>query len=193
MVDWEENFAKGNRRKFVETSLILKILKSYFSDLKYKSVLECGFGANDFLDECLKLGCEVSGFDISKTISMEKQIQLNSLGLTDLSKIEENSFKNYIFKQSFDIVTALATLQFADSKEQVFDFMQKMKKYTNIGGINILYVGTHSRFGKQFPIQFETKDFDLYRFDKNWEVDFKLKRNFLRNSQFFIVVAKRIR
>jgi 2-polyprenyl-3-methyl-5-hydroxy-6-metoxy-1,4-benzoquinol methylase len=126
-----EKHDKSNLRAYQKEALsyAFQNLKNHFGSLKNKKVLEIGPGKGYNLSHFAKLGCRVTGVDISKnSLRLSKKL-FDKHGLT--GKFMQMDAHNLKFKNEFDVVFLQTTLMHLDAL-QIADQCKKVLKKNGV-------------------------------------------------------------
>lgn len=164
---WEKTYADLNTTTFGEPSQEIKAVAANLPKGAKVLDLGCGEGRNAlFLAEC---GFDVTAVDIS-ILGIRK---LNALANERNLKIHTQvvDMKNYEFTQSYDLIISHGCLHLI-SREQWQPLVQKIKKHTKPGGMNIVLVFTNAEPAPADMAAFCIglfEDGELFSHFSNWE------------------------
>ncbi len=132
---------------------------------KSGTVLDLGVGEGRNALFLAKKGFDVTGTDISavgirKFKKFAKKLRVKVKGVVgDISEFR--------FRKKYDVILSIATLHFLE-KEQIKKLLEKIKKNTKDGGLNVLTAFTEENPSKKFPYLFKKNELkDLY---KEWKI-----------------------
>ncbi|MDA3836803.1 MAG: methyltransferase domain-containing protein [Nanoarchaeota archaeon] len=139
-----------------------------------------------------KNGYTIEGVDISQ-VAIDKCLKEANKNNLDIRCYCEN-INDFIFNKKYDIIFSTATLQYLGNKEKVFSVIEKMKKNTMVGGLNIISAPTDTKIGMDFPYYFNKKE--LKNFYNNWDIlEFNEEEDLFSTGKIgtiaFIIAKKR--
>ncbi len=109
-----------------ESSELVKYLRGNFPDLKSLKILDFGCGTGGHIHEMVKLGLDVSGFDINENML---KVARNKLSEVDFhSDIEKLKSKCNLVYSLFDVIT------YQIDDQMLSDFLSAIYESLNVGG-----------------------------------------------------------
>ncbi len=150
----------------------LKKDKKLLTDIKVITpparILDLGCGDNGNLFELAKMGYEVTGIDISKTLITNLKNYAKSKNLK--IKLICRDIEKYNFTKKYDIIIMTGILHFIP-KSKIKELLKNIKAHTNKNGINIICAfreGDISQDNTSEGHYFKNKE--LFKIYKDWKI-----------------------
>ena len=131
-------------------------------------IFDLGFWVGRHIKQLLDLEYDLSWIDLSKIWYLRLQNDIKQKN--QFASLYHWDMFDFSFEETYDCIFSNMSLQYADSKEQFNDMILKIKKHTNIWGINYIKLPAQ---GMSLWFPYKILDLEtLKSYYSDWEIIF---------------------